>query len=234
MSIREKIGRRIVYYRKKKQLTQEELVERVGEDKVSLSTLKRIEGGNGHFDMLRLNYICKALGCSLSDLVQEDDKRAAIEEFYDGELDDDTIEDMLIRQLLLYPEIPDKIIYRRRSIMNLMQLVIYLPLMDPELLMTCLKNIEGCAFDEDSYVLDKLDVLYRNIPEGPAKEYADLMASKCTAKHFMEYHSTELSEIDADWLDQSTWPRLQALRDAYVAVIDSKLKIIKAVKEINT
>ena len=64
-------GNRIAQIRREKNMTQEDLVELVGEDYISVSTLKRIESGRGHIDMLRIIRICKALGCELQDLTGE-------------------------------------------------------------------------------------------------------------------------------------------------------------------
>ena len=65
------IGTRIANERRYACLTQEELVGLIGEHNISLSTLKRIEHDEGRVSLSNAMLICKALGLSVSDIVDD-------------------------------------------------------------------------------------------------------------------------------------------------------------------
>lgn len=223
-----KFGNRIAEKRRKAGFTQEELVERVGDENISVSTLKRIESGHGHIDMVRIIRICKALGIELSDLIGENMLKQAIENWFDVPDEENEVQDRLYRQRLFYPELRKDIYYDMRPIKTLMQFIIYLPLMDETLVLESLRRIEGDVFDSESYVLDKLWYLYRNIPDSKAKHYADYVASKCTYEYFVEYYTNDPTEADKIWLDQEKCDEMLACHDEYVELIEKKWKKVLA------
>ena len=53
------------------------------------------------------------------------------------------------------------------------------------------------------------------IPEGEAKEHADLMAARCTAEYFMSHKTNKENEIDKVLFDASFWPDLFKKSDRY-------------------
>ena len=224
-----RFGNQIADKRREAGLTQEELVERAGEENISLSTLKRIESGQGHIDMIRVIRICKALGCELQDLLGENNLKNAIEKRFADEGDEDEVQERLYRQRLFYPEPTDSIYYESRSIKTLMQLLIYLPLMDDVQLVNALRSIEGDIFDRESYVLDKLWNLYRRIPESKAKRYADYAAAKCTYDYFVDYYTSDITEADQLWLDPERREEMYSCHDEYVALIEKKKTKAEAV-----
>ena len=65
------IGTRIANERRYACLTQEELVGLIGEHNISLSTLKRIEHDEGRVRLSNTMLICKALGLSVYDIVDD-------------------------------------------------------------------------------------------------------------------------------------------------------------------
>lgn len=65
------IGTRIANERRYACLTQEELVGLIGEHNISLSTLKLIEHDEGRISLSNAMLICKALGLSISDIVDD-------------------------------------------------------------------------------------------------------------------------------------------------------------------
>ena len=75
-------GNRLSEKRREAGLTQEELVARVGDENISLSPLKRLEGGCGHIEMVRVMKICKALECTLQDLVEENVVQTALKRYF--------------------------------------------------------------------------------------------------------------------------------------------------------
>ena len=99
--------------------------------------------------------------------------------------------------------------------------------MDETMLFRYLRDIEGDAFNNECYVLNKMEFLYRLIPESDAKRYADYMAKKCTFEkctfeYFMRYYGLEITEEDAILLDEEKTQRhLQDYRE-YLRVIEEK------------
>ena len=223
-----KFGNRIAEKRREKGLTQEELIERVGDEYISASTLKRIESGQGHIDMIRIIRICKALDCKLQDLLGEDSLKQALEEWFDEPGDEGEVQDRLYRQELFYPRPTDSVYYEARPIKTLMQLLIYLPLMDNVQVLHALRSIEGDIFDRESYVLDKLWNLYRHIPDSKAKRYADYAAAKCTYDYFVDYYTKEITEADELWLDPERCKEMYENHDEYIALIEKKKKKAEA------
>ncbi|MBO5569086.1 MAG: helix-turn-helix transcriptional regulator [Clostridia bacterium] len=82
MSINETVGNHIRSLRKTRNITQEQLVGLIGDENISLSTLKRTENGNGGFNIEKLVLICKALNCELVDLFDEEQIKAMIKKYF--------------------------------------------------------------------------------------------------------------------------------------------------------
>ena len=236
------IGIRIKRLRKERGLTQEQVAELIGEDVMSLSTYKRIEEGKSSVNLRRAYHISKALSCKPTDLISDiDDRREAIKAFYaaDGvDLDEEelkNLDDSLLLMRLCYPEVPNDPLYTRFAITNLMQFIIYLPLMDPLMLMNSLLGIDGDAFDREYYVLQKIAYIHRMIPESDAKKYADMMASECTADYFMDYHRTSgMTELNKYLIDRENWDESWKLHEAYRSVIEKHIDKIRAAYVIST
>ena len=224
-----KFGNRIAEKRREKGLTQEELVEKVGDENISLSTLKRIESGQGHINMIRVIRICRALGCKLQDLLDENLLREALKKWFSEPGEEGEVQDGLYRQRLFYPEPTDSVYYEARPIKTLMQLLIYLPLMDDVQVLDVLRRIEGNIFSRESYVLDKLWYLYQRIPDSKAKRYAEYEAAKCTYEYFVEYHTSEITEADKIWLDPESSEDMYSCHDEYIALIEKKKTKAEAV-----
>jgi transcriptional regulator with XRE-family HTH domain len=228
------IGSRIATLRKLRGYTQENLVEVIGEDRLSLSTLKRLEQGKGHLDLINLFGISNALNVSITELISEEDMRTDVRAFYNDPDEQYSVEDIIERQALYYPKVPGGVYYSNQKITNLLQFIIYLPLMDPGVLFECLHRIAGDAFNRDSYVQDKLRILYSSIPESDAKMYADMMVEKCTSEYFMKYHTTGISEIDEQSLDKDKLPEFIRLWSEYMKVIERKQTTIAEISEIQS
>jgi len=219
------IGKQIADKRRNAGLTQEELVEKVGEDKLSLSTLKRIESGQGHMNMVRIFNICKALDCKLDDLVGNYDLREALEKRAEENGDKDSIQDILYRQQVFYPKTNDSPYYAARPIKTLLQFLIYLPLMDDIKVLDVLRRIEGDVFGRESYVLDKLYYLYRKIPDSKAKRYADFAASQSTYDYYIDYYTSEMTDAEKLWLDPEKREEMLSYYVEYTDLIEKKIKL---------
>lgn len=227
---RVKFGKKIAQMRRAAGLTQEQLVERIGEDNISISTLKRIENGQGHIDMLRVIRICKALDIELSDLLGENVVKQALERFFNEPDDEGEVQAHLDKQRFFYPEPSSSVCYTLSPIKTLMELIIYLPLMDEMEVLEVLRRIEGAAFGFESYVMDKLRYLYKDIPDSKAKRYADYEASKCTYEYFVEYYSGQLTEADSIWFDPEKSKEMLEWHDEYVALIEMKMQKAAAIE----
>lgn len=221
------VGHRIARKRREKGLTQEELIERVGDEGISLSTLKRIESGKNRFDMARIQTLCLAMDCALQDVISEDEDYLDIEQH--GEmLDEDDVEnykDMQYRQRLFYPKPIESIYYENRKIKTLMQFIIYFPLMDDYQTWEAFRRIEGDIFGNESYVLDKLQNLFDDIPDSKAKHYADYAAGKCTYDYFTEYCNSSITEADKLWYDPEKREEMYSCYQEYIKILEKKKSI---------
>lgn len=222
MSINEAIGSNIRGLRKLKNITQEQLIELIGDENLSLSTLKRIESGNSGFRVDRLGLICKAMNCDLADLFDEEQVNVAIKNYCRLIEDEDSVRYRAEIQRLFYPKPSDQVLLQGWPIMSLLQFLIYLPLMDEYWLYNSLLCIDGKGFENEHYILSKLAYLYKLIPESDAKLYADRMARKCTFDYFMRYISSDATEEDGELLDPEKAQRWMECYDAYSKIIKEK------------
>ena len=100
--------------------------------------------------------------------------------------------------------------------------------MDEEWLYHCLWLIEGDRFGGEEYVLDKLRVLFRTIPESKAKRYAVYAAQKYTFEYYKEYHSKDITELDNEWMNsEQRRKELIEWHDEYVDIIERKWERVR-------
>lgn len=185
MSELEKIGIAIAMLRRKRNLTQENLVEMIGETHISLATLKRIEGGKiKGYKYLKM--IADALKVSVNDIIPDD----LLSYFENDYLDNDTIEHHIWIKNTFYLQKCEgwQKIY---PITTLMEFLIYFPLMDKMYLTEALRRIDGDIFGNENYVLYHLKRIYDDIPNSPAKHYADYEAHKMNQAYFRDYVKNE-------------------------------------------
>lgn len=218
------LGNRLARKRREAGLTQEALIEKVGEGSVSLSTLKRLESGRGHIDLFRAIKICRVLGCSLQDLIGDDTLESALMNYFGWPEEEakEYTETALMVQQLFYPESMSLEHYEYAPIKTLLQFLIYLPLVDEEDLWDAIRRIEGYPFEREGYVLNLLQWLYREIPDSEAKRYADYQASRCTYQYFLNYYTSDPMDEIALWSDTDWSNKMIAQHDAYVAMCGKK------------
>lgn len=181
----EKIGILIATLRRKRNLTQENLVEMIGDTYISLATLKRIEGGDiKGYKYLRM--IADALNVSVNDIIP-DELLPYLEKDY---LDNDTIEHQIWIKNTFYPQKSEgwQNVY---PITTLMEFLIYYPLMDKVYLTEALRRIDGDFFGNENYILHHLKRLYDDIPDSLEKRYADYEAYKVSQAYFKDYVKNE-------------------------------------------
>ncbi len=216
------IGNTIAERRRKAGLTQEGLIDLVGEENISLSTLKRIESGHGHLDMARLLRISQALQCELEDLVDAGSLRNTVEPWFSLPEDEKEVEDLLYLQKLFYPEPCGSVYYRHRNIKTLMQFLLYLPLIDETQLWQVLWLIAGSMFGQESYLLDKLEQLFLRIPDSEAKQYADYEANRCTYDYFVKFHTDRATDLEELLKNKELQDKLFSWHEAYISAIEKK------------
>ena len=218
------IGPQIANKRRKTGLTQEQLIEKVGDHVISLSTLKRIENGKGHIDFVHVQALCFAMGWNVQELLAENVERQDANDYSADAEDEDELQERIYRQRLFYPKPTDSPYYERRPIKTLMQFIIYLPLMNDYQVLDVLRRIEGDIFGRESYVLDRLRFLFSEIPESKAKQYADYAAGKCTYEYFVDYWNSEITEADKIWLDKEQSDEMLSCYEEYIQLIEKKRK----------
>ena len=135
------VGDHIRELRKSRNITQERLIEIIGDERISLSTLKRIEGGNGGFNIGKLGLICDALNCDLMDLFDEEQVKAAIENYCRIIEDEGSERYVAERQRIFYPKPSDYFLLQGWPITSLLQFIIYLPLVDEHWLYDFLQSL---------------------------------------------------------------------------------------------
>lgn len=161
--ITKKIGRRIRGVRNKAGLSQENLAVRAGTTKNYLGNLER-----GQIDNIGLEIIaniCKALGITLSELFQD------VEESRTTAEDDDTFANALYSQMIEKACYPPSV--EGMPVSTLLQFLVYLPLIQPELLLDSLARMDGSFVGSESYILKQINTCIKRIPASPAREYAD-------------------------------------------------------------
>ncbi len=218
MTMRQEIGIRIQKARNLKKISREKLVELVGDENISISTIQRLENGETKISLELLQRICKALSIEMPELFESNSTKKIVSDLLvDMEEDPNLEEYYLDMQKLFYPDLRYKGIldWRKFPIRNLAQFMIYLPLIDKEKLNDVLYRLAGVPFGYEHYLLQQLEMLYLEIPEGNAKIYADHMASKMSYEEFIRYHTLidqkdvqdyvrkdrEIMEISDDYLN---------------------------------
>ena len=177
------IGERIRFYRKSKGLTQKQLADLSG---ISKNHISAIESGwlfkqNRCIGVKTLEALTKALNIESNSFFDE------IRQPYD----DYNNENALVKQSLIeeelygldvlqvfYPPMLASKLNRESRVTTLLELLIYLPLIDQGDLLDCLIRISGDIAKREIYVSDKLAYLVKNVPEKTKKKYADYISSR--------------------------------------------------------
>lgn len=151
-----KLGTRIKQYRVSQNMTQLDLEKKTG---ISAAYISQIE--NGKRDNLSLNtlfLISEGLNVEISRLYSQDSS---------GMTQDIIENDKIIDSF--YPAQ-----YGNYQVTTLMEFLLYLPLIDDEMLMyDVLYRIGGNCVNNENYVCKKLNWLISTIPDSPAKRYSN-------------------------------------------------------------
>lgn len=164
--------------RKEKQLTQEELIGKIGEHQVSIRTLQRIESGDltvtDELVNIILDYFSLDLGYRLRDAYEERIMREWLERVPEEVEINECIKsinaDIMEYRTLFHGE---ENLYKDYHIKSLPEFFIYLPLMDINRLNQALVRVGGTIRGYFTYFLDQCEWLYEEIPDSILKKAAD-------------------------------------------------------------
>lgn len=163
------ISKKIKLFRRVKGLTQSELAKKSG---VSQSQISTIENGDCDVKISTLVSLTDAMNISLTDLFSDysniDNNTFINENEYDDYEVTLNLYNNLNIQKTFYPPKYDDI-----KISTLMDFIVYLPLIDIEYLFMILSRTYGNFNLREEYICKQFDWLVNQIPDSPAKQYAD-------------------------------------------------------------
>ena len=219
MTMRQDIGLKIQKARNLRNLSREKLVELVGDENVSVSTIQRLENGETKISLELLLKICEALDVNLSEMLDANSAKSIVANLMSELEEEPRFERYYLDMLkLFYPDLKYEGILdlRKFPIRNLAQFMIYLPLIDKEHLNDVLYRLAGDPFGNEFYLLQQLEFLYSTIPEGNAKAYADHMASKMSYEEFIRYHSLTEQDVQ-EYIRRDE--EIMAISDDYLNIL---------------
>lgn len=163
--------------REERGLSQEALIQEIGEYNISVRTLRRIENGNRNVKSELVNVLLKHFDLDLAYKLRDEYEEKIAQEYLADEsgcsikecLEEISVEIMKYRNLF-HGETNS---YHKFPISSLPEFLIYLPLIDANLLFDSLYRIEGEIHGRFCYVLEQLEVLYKRIPDSDMKRIAD-------------------------------------------------------------
>jgi len=180
VTIRRYLGIIIKKARSEKGLSQKALIQDIGEYKVSLRTLRRIEQGNQNVKAELYVELLNYFGLKLFVLHDEYEHQIAKYWLFDNPYEDYSIEDCLYE---IYGRIQEYRLFfggfkkeTTYHITNLAEFIIYLPLFEKSKLNDVLKRIGGSIHGRFYYILDQIEWLYEGIPDSKEKAAADKLA----------------------------------------------------------
>lgn len=189
------IGDNIRKIRKEKGLSQEELSELTN---ISKGTISQMENGNNRFNLESLEMIANVLGVQLYRLVPNTGNlmknlSKIVELQYDNEIDEllkyEEINEKIVIQRLFYPDYKSlNTYYNHYEIKTLFEFILYLPLMNADLVEDFMMRVQGSFWQEEEYVLNQIKFLYSDIPDDDAKKYADKVKEQLNYEYYEKYH----------------------------------------------
>lgn len=168
--------------RKEKGLSQKALVNEIGEHKVSLRTLRRIESGcenvKDEFIQEILDYFCIELRYVIRDEYEDKIIRNIIYGYDDMSIKDCIHEanGRIEEYRTLFHGEPHSM--ARFHITSLAEFLIYYPLFDSEMFKDVIQRIGGTINGRFYYVLDLMENLYRGISDKEMRSIADNLVER--------------------------------------------------------
>ena len=221
-NINETIGKRIKIFRERLGWTQTFLAEKAGVAQSSISAAEN-SSEDTHIYVDTLLRIAKALDVPVNYFFQSfNDLDLAADNSDNPDFD----EDNALAQSLIYrnivaafypPPLTATYVHQKAPVFNLMQFLVYLPLMEPTILWQQMHAIMGDYVGNERYIGKALGDIVSLIPDSPAKKYADIISSYIgeitTGENWMDV----LNRIHARF-DESE--EFSSLLDAYLEVIN--------------
>ncbi len=218
MEFLSKIGKKIKEMRIEQGLGQEELAGRVS---ISPTSLRQIEKGRQNLTVETLRKIVEeglhsdvAAFFALLNYNEEDSEE-------DSEAESWSLYEAQVRKSMYPPHLS------HYQISSLLEFILYLPLMDPSLLVEMLGRIQGNVIGREDYIVGKINYLVNQIAAGPAKQFADLeVQAMCLYGHGQD--PKPLSEEETELYNAYT-SKLDNLENI-MRHVDHLLSAISAVK----
>lgn len=203
---RKHVGIQIRKFRNLRGLTMEQLVEAIGDQNISVSTLQRLEKGQTRLNTELLKAVAGVLDLELYDLIGREDLSFDVDQYVKNKDEDPKYTEYVNdKQKLFYPDLrcKDFLNWQHYPIRTLAEFIIYLPLMDPARLADVLFRIAGDTFEREDYLLQEVAYLYEGIPDTKAKRYADYQAAKMRLSELIKgcyntYTEDEVEEMLSD------------------------------------
>lgn len=227
------IGYQLACLRRKAGLTQEQTIARIedmGEKAPSLATLRRLESGKGHLNLVILYKICKVFDNTIQDLLDDDQEM----QYLYQELDMLYTEEPELQEYILhikkrfYPTGSDSSDNLAKVIQTLFTFIIILPLAKRKKLYDMLNSIDGKIFGREEYVIKLVQMLINSIPQSDAKKYVLNEASKITPKFFISYYT---DTMENEMSGQMSMEDADSYYDAYIEQVNYKYEEAKLEQE---
>ena len=210
------LSERLKLIRQYKKLTQSDLAKISGVSQPQIST---IENGDCDVRLSTVIALADALQVTLNDLFYDFTPNF---DQYIIETDEDAyggvVEQMYVDNIYktFYPKSSKEL-----KISTLMELIVYLPLVEPSYLFKVLSNIYGDFNSQEEYIARQLEWLVDTIPESPEKRYADYVYSV-----IQQRKQKKTPEIAVAFCE------LKEEREAYRKLVENKQELFQMLKRI--
>ena len=169
------LGKRVLKLRQKLGISQADLAMRADISKTYLGEFER--GQRTNISISAIARIADSLGATISELFADIEQEDLSWE------NDDTLTNALYQRRMEDACYPPK--FEHYSVTTLMQFLVYLPLIKPQLLLDSLQRIGGSYAGYESYVMKQINFCISKIPQSPAREYADACAMSLTRDNYI-------------------------------------------------
>lgn len=168
MDLASSVGMHLKLIREAAGLTQEQLSQKSG---VSQSQISMVEAGNSNTSIGTLNELAQALNVSISDVLSDYNINYENYYFENSEERKECAQYELENLKVLKEFYPAKEF--NSKINTLMELFVYLPVIDPYRLFNVFSRVYGDFNEQEQYISSQLEWLVDTTPDSLAKEYAD-------------------------------------------------------------
>ncbi len=156
-------------------MSRQKLIEKIGEHKISLRTLQRIEQGAQNVRYSNINELEDFFGLELRYKLRDEYEEKIMRDWL---LEEDLTVQDCIEQINGHIEEYRTLFHREENrfkkyhITNLAEFLIFYPLMDPERLNEGLFRIGGEFRGRFYYALEQMEIIYKAIPDSELKRVA--------------------------------------------------------------